>query len=128
MNKILIIILSLIVFFIDVYSQLNSPDEFEHSPIDTIKLEPVSDSFISTSLLGVINLYQRHISPVRGMNCPMYPSCSEYSSQAISRSGALGIFMTADRLLRCGQDTNNFQLLQVGKAYRYYDPVNKFDR
>jgi putative membrane protein insertion efficiency factor len=49
-----------------------------------------------------IRLYQRIVSPALGQRCKYYPSCSEYSAQAIRRFGILrGLVLAAWRLLRC---------------------------
>jgi putative component of membrane protein insertase Oxa1/YidC/SpoIIIJ protein YidD len=46
-----------------------------------------------------------HLSAIRRGDCPMYPSCSEFSGQAIAKHGTVvGWMMTVDRLLRCGRD------------------------
>ncbi len=42
----------------------------------------------------------KHIFPFYG--CRFYPSCSDYSYQAITKKGLiLGIFLTIKRLLKC---------------------------
>jgi putative membrane protein insertion efficiency factor len=49
-----------------------------------------------------IRLYQRVLSPAIGERCKYYPSCSEYSAQAIARFGILrGLVLAGWRLLRC---------------------------
>ena len=50
----------------------------------------------------LIEFYQRHISKGLGKRCIYYPTCSEYTKQAIDKYGIirgniLGIF----RILRC---------------------------
>ena len=52
--------------------------------------------------LFLLKAYSRAVSPyVPGM-CRFYPSCSEYSRQAIERYGAArGVLLTATRLARC---------------------------
>ncbi|HVW68644.1 MAG TPA: membrane protein insertion efficiency factor YidD [Steroidobacteraceae bacterium] len=50
----------------------------------------------------LIRLYQRTISPFLGPRCRFYPSCSNYSLQAIQHHGALyGGWLTVKRLARC---------------------------
>lgn len=54
------------------------------------------------TLLLVLHFYRLFISPVLGQNCRFYPSCSEYTQQAIQRFGALkGVYLGSRRLLRC---------------------------
>ena len=52
--------------------------------------------------IGLIIFYQKHISPLLGHNCKYYPSCSEYTKQAIEKYGLIiGIFKGFLRILRC---------------------------
>ena len=70
-----------------------------------------------------------HLKAVRRGECQMYPSCSEYSRQAIARYGfAKGWVMSMDRLLRCGRDEIRLapRILVNGK-WKYYDPVESND-
>ena len=57
---------------------------------------------------SAIKFYQgplNHLSAVKHAECPMYPSCSEYSIQCFERHGLfIGWLMTYDRLMRCGRD------------------------
>ncbi len=56
-------------------------------------------------LIWLIDIYQRHISiwlKSKNINCKFYPTCSEYTKQAIEKYGAwkgsaIGIY----RILRC---------------------------
>jgi len=59
----------------------------------------------------------------------MYPSCSEYSKQAIHKHGfAVGWTMTMDRLMRCGRDEIKLApRIFVNGEWRYYDPVESND-
>jgi uncharacterized protein len=46
--------------------------------------------------------YKRCISPFLPITCRFYPSCSEYTRQAISKYGVgRGVWMGIRRLLRC---------------------------
>ena len=54
------------------------------------------------NLIRFIKIYQKVLSPFLGNNCRYYPSCSEYSIQAIEKYGVLkGIFKSIWRILRC---------------------------
>ena len=55
--------------------------------------------------IALICLYKRFLSPIfqkMGIRCRYYPSCSEYSKQAIEKYGVLkGVFLGIKRILRC---------------------------
>lgn len=50
-----------------------------------------------------IRMYQKFISPLKGKStCKFYPTCSQYSIEAIEKYGALkGGLMSVWRILRC---------------------------
>ena len=53
-------------------------------------------------LLFLIKIYQKAISPMLGRRCRCYPTCSEYSRQAITKYGAIkGTFLSVKRILKC---------------------------
>jgi len=56
-------------------------------------------------LIILIEKYQKHISlflESRGIKCKFYPTCSEYTRQAIEKYGALkGSFLGIRRILKC---------------------------
>ena len=56
-------------------------------------------------LVWLINGYQKHISlwlESKNINCKFYPTCSEYTKQAIEKYGAgKGIILGIKRILRC---------------------------
>ena len=57
--------------------------------------------------LGIllISVYKKYISPIFhfwGIECKYYPTCSEYTKQAIEKYGFLkGIFLGFIRILKC---------------------------
>ena len=52
--------------------------------------------------IGLIRGYQRFISPLFPPSCRYYPTCSNYSVQAIQKHGAIkGSIMGNSRILRC---------------------------
>lgn len=55
--------------------------------------------------IKTINFYQKYISPLKRPSCiflPIYPSCSEYTKNAIEKHGPIkGIFLGSKRILRC---------------------------
>ncbi len=53
------------------------------------------------SLLA-IRFYQLTLSPILGGQCRFYPSCSDYTRQAIEKHGVWrGIVLGGKRLLKC---------------------------
>ena len=53
-------------------------------------------------LIAILRGYQKFISPYFSPRCKYYPTCSQYSIDAITEHGSIkGLFMTAWRLLRC---------------------------
>lgn len=52
--------------------------------------------------------YQQLVSPQMYRNCLYHRSCSNYGKAAIKEFGLIkGVFMSADRLLRCNMDAIN---------------------
>ncbi|MBQ9298150.1 MAG: membrane protein insertion efficiency factor YidD [Clostridia bacterium] len=56
-------------------------------------------------LIELINFYKKSISPwleVNGIHCKYYPTCSQYSKEAIQKYGVLkGIILSIKRIIRC---------------------------
>ena len=56
-------------------------------------------------IIYIINFYQKHISlwlESKNIKCKFYPTCSEYTKQAIEKYGAIkGSFLGVKRILRC---------------------------
>ena len=56
-------------------------------------------------LISLIKFYQNVISQIfhaMGVQCNYYPTCSEYTKQAIEKYGAFkGIFLGIKRILKC---------------------------
>jgi len=83
-------------------------------------------------LLSIVQFYQgplEHLSAVKHGECPMYPSCSEYSIQSLRKHGFfIGWMMSCDRLMRCGRDELwlSPKIMSNGKL-KCYDPVEDND-
>jgi uncharacterized protein len=55
-----------------------------------------------TGALGLIKAYQYTLRPMLGQRCRFFPSCSEYTAEAISSHGvARGSLLGAMRLCKC---------------------------
>lgn len=49
-----------------------------------------------------LKVYKKMISPMLGPRCRYYPSCSDYTMQAIGKHGVIkGIILGTFRILRC---------------------------
>ena len=70
-----------------------------------------------------------HLSAVKKAECPMYPSCSEYSIQCFEKHGLfMGWIMTHDRLMRCGRDELKLSPTGiVNGKWKCIDPVGNND-
>jgi len=55
--------------------------------------------------LFFIKIYKKYLSPIfehNGIRCKYYPTCSEYSKQAIEKYGAFkGFFLSLKRFCKC---------------------------
>ena len=57
---------------------------------------------MTRAALGLVRLYQMAVSPLLPAACRFYPSCSEYTHQAIDRFGLWrGGWLGIKRLARC---------------------------
>lgn len=77
----------------------------------------------------IIRFYQTHISRADGNRCPMYPSCSHYTAQALKTHGpVMGWIMACDRLLRCGRSETRLshQVRAHGRTLTF-DPLEAND-
>jgi putative membrane protein insertion efficiency factor len=82
----------------------------------------------ATPFIWLLHIYQNFISPVKGDRCPMYPTCSAYSVQAVQKHGPIiGIVMTADRLIHESDEPSFVPRKKVGDRYRYIDPLENND-
>jgi len=52
--------------------------------------------------IRLINFYQKHLSFHNKNSCVFFPSCSEYTKEAIEKYGVFkGIFLGTRRICRC---------------------------
>ncbi|MCM2309103.1 MAG: membrane protein insertion efficiency factor YidD [Sulfuritalea sp.] len=59
-------------------------------------------SLLVQPLVLLIRAYQLAISPMLGNRCRFYPSCSEYSMEALRRHGLFkGLWLSVRRVGRC---------------------------
>ncbi len=117
---------NIIIFLLFFFFPVGIP-AIEKNP-ENVKIETLSDEREKSYPLPH-NFYQKHISPVDGERCQMYPSCSAYSKDAIKKHGYfIGWIMTCDRLLRCGMDESRLSKPVYLNGNKYvYDPVKNND-
>ena len=57
---------------------------------------------IRQSAILMIKTYQAVLSPLLGQRCRFYPSCSQYTLEAIEEWGLIkGVYLGAKRLSKC---------------------------
>lgn len=53
-------------------------------------------------MIYLIKLYRKYISPLKKPCCRFYPTCSEYTLQAVEKYGAVkGGWLGTKRILKC---------------------------
>ena len=58
--------------------------------------------FMKKVIISCIKFYRKFISPLKRPSCRFYPTCSQYTLEAVEKYGALkGGFMGIRRILRC---------------------------
>jgi len=58
--------------------------------------------YIDQALIELVRIYQWFVSPLLGPCCRFYPTCSEYTIQAIRKYGSLkGLWWGIKRISRC---------------------------
>ena len=121
--KIKIIILLLTCSLSNSFAQnLKSPDEFNIEK-KQIHQEQNEISFLSFPILISFKTYQIILSPIKGENCPMYPSCSYYGIEAIKKYNIKGLLMTSDRINRCGHDLKYYNTIIFNDQIKYLDSI-----
>ena len=76
-------------------------------------------NIFSYSLIKIIKVYKFLISPLLGNSCRYFPSCSEYTIEALSKHGTIkGTYLSLKRILSC----HPIKCLGGGEGF---DPVIK---
>ena len=74
---------------------------------------------ITNTLIKFIKVYKFLISPLLGPSCRYWPTCSDYSVEALKNYGFLkGLYLSLKRILSC----HPIKFLGGGEGF---DPVNK---
>ena len=75
-----------------------------------------------------LNFYQKALNKLITVHCPMEPSCSNYSLQAIEKHGPLkGVILTADRLIHEAGEQETAVRIVRNNGMRFLDPVENND-
>ena len=57
---------------------------------------------MKTVLMALIRFYQFFLSPIKGPTCRFYPTCSDYTLQALNKYGVCkGSVKAIVRILKC---------------------------
>jgi putative component of membrane protein insertase Oxa1/YidC/SpoIIIJ protein YidD len=76
----------------------------------------------------LVQFHREYLSPIDGKECPMYPSCSEYSLLCLKKHGTfVGWMMSCDRLLHEANEMRQAPLIYVNGEARFHDPVENND-
>ena len=95
----------------------------------TVDPSPSEQERQAFSPLGaLVQFHRKYLSPIDGKECPMYPSCSEYSLLCLEKHGAfVGWMMSCDRLLHEANEIRQTPLIYVNGEARFHDPVENND-
>ncbi len=72
-----------------------------------------------------IDWYKQNIASLNILQCDFYPTCSQYTKQAMQKYGFLkGWMMGCDRLMRCNHDLWVYPEVKVDGQLKKYDPID----
>ncbi len=76
---------------------------------------------MNQAIIFLITLYQRYISPLKPATCRFYPSCSEYTIQALKKYRLLiGLRLSISRILRCHPfNPGGYDPLPISSEFSY---------
>ena len=88
-----------------------------------------SQSDLNNSNQDFFDFYQKYISEIRPISCPMYPSCSFYAMDVLKEKGFVeGMSLVSDRLMRDGHDAQHYDITLTKKGFKVLDlPFYKND-
>lgn len=91
---------------------------------------PGESSAVKLPFLWSLWLYRNAISPLDGVRCGLYPTCSAYATDAVRKHGVLaGGFLAADRLIHESsvRPPEYPKIEKFGRVF-LHDPVERNDR
>lgn len=88
-----------------------------------------SQTTLNDSTDDYFDFYQKYISDIRPISCPMYPSCSHYAVDVLKEKGFFeGMSLLSDRLMRDGHDAKHYDISLTEKGFKVLDiPYYKDD-
>ena len=93
---------------------------------EVVRFNPQETSELKLAATGLIRLYQKFISSQDGPSCNFIPTCSRFGMACIQKYGVMrGIFLTADRLLRCNGSQSRHYHKDEGTG-KYIDPASDY--
>lgn len=118
----------LLLFLLMSFTLPACADDWGPWEVPSVKQQQLKVTVDKEPLQLAVRFFQQQISPVDGPRCPMYPTCSAYSLQALRKHGPLlGVFLTVDRLYREGDPhEHTHPTIQWGHV-RFADPLNRND-
>lgn len=124
MTRRLLSTLSLVLIMATAQASARMNEPWDEQRPSGVQRPEVSDSFGSAMGVSLIRLYQRTASRVDTDRSKSYPVSSRYAIQAFEQQGFwLGMFLTADRLIReIDPSTNPHRIYENGRQY-IYDPL-----
>ncbi len=104
-------------------NNMRGPNTLKNSRQPTIRPSNLSAQYGYTFL----KLYQNGLGKFITSHCPMQPSCSRYSIEAISQYGLIkGVILTADRLLHETDEAIMVEKVWIkGRGHCCLDPVSR---
>lgn len=98
------------------------------APGETFPEEEKSGGYVSNVFFGWLRIYQNRMNVVMRSQCPMTPSCSAYSIEAIKKHGAVkGLVLTFDRLIHEADEKATGYKVMRGNRLKALDPVTNND-
>lgn len=98
------------------------------SSVDVSTEDAESGGYVSSVCFGWLSIYQHHMGVVMRSQCPMIPSCSAYSIEAIRKHGALkGLVLTFDRLIHEADEKATGYRVMQGHRFKVLDTLTNND-
>ena len=92
------------------------------SPSNLYSQQTLKSKNNQAAITDYIDFYQKYISSIRGSNCQMHPSCSNFGLNSFKSFNPFeATILTADRMLRCSHDVRFYQKTLTSDGSRLVD-------